>query len=213
MRQLKVGLAAALAATMAVAGCGSPSSNNGSNGGGDSKGIETQQSALDPTAKGPAAEVPGAKKGGVITVYSQLTPNTFDPTDTYYADALAIEKLLFRSPTQFAIRNGKPVLVPDLTDLGTVSSDKLTWTFKMQSGIKYADGSEVKVEDLAYAIKRSFAHDVFANGPTYQLTTFKDGDTYKGPYVSGDAYAGVETPDPTTLVIHLARPFADLPST
>ncbi|MEU7851447.1 ABC transporter substrate-binding protein [Micromonospora parva] len=211
MRQLKVGLAAALAATMAVAGCGSPSSKNGSDGGGDAKGIETQQSALDPTAKGPAAEVPGAKKGGVITVYSQLTPNTFDPTDTYYADALAIEKLLFRSPTQFAIRDGKPVLVPDLTDLGTVSSDKLTWTFKMQSGIRYADGSEVKVEDLAYAIKRSFAHDVFANGPTYQLTTFKGGDTYKGPYASGDDFAGVETPDPTTLVIHLARPFADLP--
>ncbi|MEH0932740.1 ABC transporter substrate-binding protein [Micromonospora sp. CPCC 205558] len=211
MRQLKVGLAAAVAAALAVSGCGSPSSNNGSNDGGDAKGIETQQSAFDPTAKGPAAEVPGAKKGGVITVYSQMTPNTFDPTDTYYADALAIEKLLFRSPTQFAIRNGKPVLVPDLTDLGTVSSDQLTWTFKMQSGIKYADGSEVKVEDLAYAIKRSFAHDVFANSPTYQLTTFKDGDKYKGPYASGDTFAGVETPDSATLVVHLARPFADLP--
>lgn len=211
MRQVKVGLAVALAASLAVTACGSPSANNGSSGGGDAKGIETQQSALDPTAKGPAAEVPGAKKGGVITVYSQVTPNTFDPTDTYYADAMAIEKLIFRSPTQFAIRNGKPVLVPDLTDLGTVSADKLTWTFKMQPGIKYADGSEVKVEDLAYAIKRSFAHDVFANGPTYQLTTFKDGDKYKGPYVSGDAFAGVETPDPSTLVIHLVTPYPDLP--
>ena len=68
-----------MAVAMAVAGCGSPSSNNGSNGGGDAKGIETQQSALDPTAKGPAAEVPGAKKGGTITVYSAVDPEHVRP--------------------------------------------------------------------------------------------------------------------------------------
>ena len=80
--------------------------------------------------------------------------------------------------------------MPDLTDLGTVSADKLTWTFKMQPGIKYEDGTQVKVEDLAYAIKRSFAHDVYVNGPTYQIQYFKDGDKYKGPYKDGDTYAG-----------------------
>ena len=42
-----------------------------------------------------------------------------------------------------------------------MSADKLTWTFKLQSGIKYEDGTAVKAEDLAYAIKRSFAHDVY----------------------------------------------------
>jgi peptide/nickel transport system substrate-binding protein len=101
--------------------------------------------------------------------------------------------------------------VPDLTDVGTVSADKLTWTFKLQPGIKYEDGTEVKVEDLAYAIKRSFAHDVYSNGPAYQLSYFKDGDKYKGPYKDGDNYAGVETPDASTLVIKLAKPFSDLP--
>ena len=141
----------------------------------------TQANAIDPTAKGPAAEVPGAKKGGTITVYSQSTPNTFDPTDIYYVDSNEIGKLLFRTPTQFAIRDGKPVLVPDLTDLGTVSADKLTWTFKMQPGIKYEDGTEVKVDDLAYAIKRSFAHDVYANGPTYQLHVLQGRRQVQGP--------------------------------
>jgi len=200
---------AATAVALAVTGCSSPSSNN--NDQGNKPGIGTDTNALDPTAKGPAPEVPGATKGGTLTVYSQSTPNTFDPTDIYYVDSNEIGKLLFRSPTQFAIRNGKPVLVPDLTDLGKVSSDNLTWTFKMQPGIKYADGTPIKVEDLAYSIKRSFAHDVYSNGPTYQLTYFKDGDKYKGPYTSGDTYSGVETPDASTLVIHLSQPFSDLP--
>ncbi|GIF00083.1 ABC transporter [Paractinoplanes rishiriensis] len=202
--------AASVALVLVLAGCGSPSSQNRS-GTGDTGRITTQQSAMDPNAKGPAPEVAGAQKGGTLTVYAQAVPMSFDPTDTYDVDAQAIEKLFFRSPTQYALRNGKAVLVPDLTDLGTVSPDKLTWTFAMKPGIRYDDGTDVKVDDLAYAIKRSFARDVFPGGPTYQLSYFKDGDKYQGPYAGGDSFAGVETQGTDKLLIHLAKPFADLP--
>jgi peptide/nickel transport system substrate-binding protein len=211
-RRFHVAVAASAAIALGLAGCSSPSSNR--DGGGDNADtgkIEAQSQAIDPNAKGPAKEIDGAKTGGAIEVQAQTTPSTFDPTDIYYVDANGIGKLLFRTPTQFDIRNGKPTLVPDLTDVGTVSADKLTWTFKMQPGIKYEDGTDVKVEDLAYAIKRSFAHDVYANGPAYQLAYFKDGDKYKGPYKSGDTYSGVETQGTDTLIIHLAKPFQDLP--
>jgi peptide/nickel transport system substrate-binding protein len=200
--------AATAALALALAGC---STRSGPPEGGNSGPIGTQTIVMDPDAKGPAPAVAGARPGGTITVYSESTPNTFDPTDIYFTDSNEIGKLLFRTPTQFAMRGGKPILVPDLTDLGTVSADKLTWTFKVRTQAKYADGTDVKIADLAYAIKRSFAHDVFANGPAYQLTYFKDGDKYKGPYTGGDTYAGVETPDEQTLVIHLASPFSDLP--
>ena len=73
--------------------------------------------------------------------------------------------------------------------------------------MKYEDGSQVKAEDVAYAIKRSFAHEELPGGPTDQNDFFKDGDTYKGPYKPGDDYAGVETPDDKTLVIKLGKPF------
>ena len=209
-RRFKVAVAATAAAALGLSGCGSPSAKNDS-GKADTGQIQAQQSATDPDAKGPAPDVAGAKKGGTITVYAQTTPSTLDPTDTYYTDSNEIEKLTFRTPTQYAIRKGQPVLVPDLTDLGTVSSDNLTWTFKMKGTFKYEDGTDVKVEDLAYAVKRSFAHDVFPNGPAYQLSYFKDGDKYKGPYASGDNYAGVETQGTDTLIIHLAKPFSDLP--
>ena len=148
-RRFKLAVAASAALAVGLSGCSSPSSNNDntSNGGGSK--ITTATQSIDATAKGPAPEVAGSRKGGNLTVYAASTPNTFDPTDIYYVDSNEIGKLLFRTPTQFAPRDGKPVLVPDLTDVGTVSADKLTWTFKMQPGIKYEDGTDVKVEDLA----------------------------------------------------------------
>jgi peptide/nickel transport system substrate-binding protein len=213
-RRFKVAVAATAAVALGLTGaCSSPSSNNEGGGGktGDTGSIAQQANAIDAAAKGPAKEIEGAKAGGNLEVQAQTTPNTFDPTDIYYVDSNAIAKLMFRTPTQFDIRDGKPTLVPDLTDLGTPSADKLTWTFKLQPGIKYEDGTDVKVEDLAYAIKRSFAHDVYQNGPTYQTQFFKDGDKYKGPYTSGDTYSGVETQGTDTLIIKLAKPFQDLP--
>ncbi|WP_250005801.1 ABC transporter substrate-binding protein [Actinoplanes sp. M2I2] len=210
-RRFNVAIAATAAVALGVAGCSSPSSNSDSQGGGDNNKITAQVNATDPNAKGPAKEIEGARKGGVLNVVAQTTPNTFDPTDIYYVDSNEIGKTMFRTPTQFDIRDGKAVLVPDLTDLGTPSADKLTWTFKMQPNIKYEDGTPVKVEDLAYSIKRSFAHDIYVNGPTYQLQYFKDGDKYKGPYKDGDNYSGVETQGTDTLIIHLARQFSDLP--
>ncbi|MFC7547850.1 ABC transporter substrate-binding protein [Plantactinospora sp. GCM10030261] len=205
-------MAACAALALGLSGCGSPSSNNNSGNGANEDIKEQSFDATDPDAKGPAPEVPGSRKGGTITITAQTTPHSFDPTNIYYVDTNEIGKLLFRTPTQFALRDGKPVLVPDLMDLGTVSEDKLKWTFKYKAkGTKYEDGTEVKIEDFAYAIKRSFAHDVYSDGPAYQLGLFKDGDKYKGPYTSGKEYAGVETPDDETLVINLAKPFSDLP--
>jgi peptide/nickel transport system substrate-binding protein len=206
--------AVAVTVMLAVAACGSPSSNNSGDSGNTGDAGTAQEKALDPTLKGPAPEVEGAKKGGTITVLSDVSPDTFDPTNTYFVDGNQIEKLVFRALTQYKLddKTQKPILVPDLAeDLGTKSADGLTWTFKLKQGIKYMDGSPVKAEDYAYAIKRSFAHDLYDAGPTYQSQFFKDGEKYKGPYASGDNYAGVETPDESTLIIHLAKKFDDMP--
>lgn len=199
---------------LAVAACGTPSSSNNS---GSSEGNAggAQVKATDATAKGPAPEIEGAKKGGTITVLSDVTPDTFDPSNIYYTDGNQIAKLYMRSLTQYKLdeKTQKPTLVPDLAeDLGTKSADGLTWTFKLKQGIKYDDGTVVKAADYAYSIKRAFAHELFDAGPAYHIQFFKDGDKYKGPYEQkGAPYAGVETPDEKTLIIHLAKKFDDLP--
>lgn len=201
-------IALATAAALTAAGCGvrtPPAATTPS----APTGITLQAQTIDPDAKGPAREIPGARRGGVVTVYGASPPSTLDPTDIYFTDSNEIGKLLFRTPTQFDLRAGKPTLVPDLTDTGEVSDDDLTWTFTFRGG-KYEDGSDIQIDDLAYAIRRSFARDVFTHGPAYQLTYFKGGDTYRGPYKDDGEFAGVET-DGDKLVIHLSKPFTDLP--
>src|SRR4051812_40164639 len=118
----------AVAATvmLAAVACGSPSSNSNSGRGGGSDLGGAQEKATDPTAKGPAAEIDGAKKGGTVTILSDVTPDTFDPTNTYYTDGFQIEKLFYRALTQYRLdpKTQKPTLVPDLAeDLGTKSAD------------------------------------------------------------------------------------------
>ena len=84
------------------------------------------------------------------------------------------------------------VLVPDIaTDLGTPNADFTEWTFTIRDGVRFEDGTPVTADDVAYGIKRSFDRADFPTGPTYSNDYFLDGDSYKGPYLSGTAYPGV----------------------
>jgi peptide/nickel transport system substrate-binding protein len=172
----------------------------------------------DPGAKGPAPEIEGAQKGGTITTLTVQAPETFDPTRAYYIDSLAVLRLTARTLTAMNLGDdGKYHLVPDMaTDLGTPNEDFTEWKFTLKDGIKFEDGTEVTSADIAYAVKRSFATEELPSGPTYQQTYFLDGDKYKGPFKSkadggGPDYAGVETPDDKTVILKMAKPFADLP--
>ncbi len=229
MRWTNVLAVGAVATIGLTAACSAPSGKTGSTSGASSSGGSSSSSssgsgsssssaepgataALLPDAKGPSPAVPGAKTGGTLTVAYATAPSGMDPSSQYYQDSAAILNLTNRQLTAFTIRNGKSVLVPDLaTNLGTRSADGLTWTFKLKPGLKYEDGSVIKAADIGYAIKRSFAQTELPGGPTYQNEFFKDGDKYKGPYKDGEKFAGVSTPDDTTVIIHLRKKFETLP--
>lgn len=167
----------------------------------------------DASAKGPARPVAGARTGGIISVYAEHAPGTLDPSGVNDTDGRQIQKLYLRALTQFDLRAGKPVLVPDLAqDLGQRSPDGLTWTYRLKRGIKYADGTPVKAEHIVYAVKRSFVRPRFDSGPAYQLDFLAGADSYGGPYgPDGEDYPGVEAPDDNTVVFHLAKPFDAFP--
>ncbi len=214
MRWTKVLTVGAVASLGLVAACGAPSATNGGAGGtnGGNKPVDQAGAALDPNAKGPAPAVPGAKKGGILTVAYSTVPANMDPSDQFYQDTAVIFSLTHRALTTFTMRDGKMVLVPDLaTDLGKSSDDGLTWTFTLKDGIKYEDGSPVKAADIVFAAKRSFDPDLAANGPTYQREFFKNGADYKGPYKGDKNWNSVEAPNDKTVVFHLEKRFETLP--
>lgn len=167
---------------------------------------------LDPTARGPAPNVPGAKSGGTVTVLDTASLATgLDPANAYTTGGDEILNLTVRTLTHYQRRGDSYVLVPDLaTNLGTVTDGGLTWTFRLKDGLRYEDGTPISAADVAYSIKRSFAPEL-PGGTTYQKEFFVDGLKYRGPYDDGDAYAGVDAPDGKTLVIHLTKKFPDMP--
>ncbi len=214
MRMKNPAVALATAALMTLAACGGGS------------GTETDSSD-DPTFKegGNAGafknedvqaplEVPSdATEGGTLTVLTANVPSTLDPTQAYYTDSTAIlSDLVTRGLTQYAYNaeSNDMQLIPDMaTDLGRPNEDNTEWTFTLRDGLKYEDGSDVKAEDVAYAVKRSFAIEELPDGPTYQTTFFLDGDKYKGPFKDKGEYAGVTTSG-NDITIKMRRPFTDM---
>ncbi len=161
---------------------------------------------------------PSSTKGaGTLTFDESSTPDSFDPGNTYYAWVLNFDRL-FAMP-MFTYKSCPGTcglqLVPDFaTDMGTTSDNGLTWTFHLQSGVKYENGTVATSADVKYAIERTYDRSVMANGPTYYQVLLKD-PTYPGPYKNRAknlmGLTSVDTPNATTIVFHLAAAFPDLP--
>jgi peptide/nickel transport system substrate-binding protein len=160
---------------------------------------------------------PSTQKGGTLKFVSSQDADSWDPTIGYYAFVWNMERYYTRTLLTYKPGAGKDglTLVPDLAAaMPTVSSDKLTYTFKLKPGIKYEDGSVIKAQDIKYGIERNFAQDVLSGGPLYMISEFDQGQNYPGPYKDTDpnklGLKTIETPDDNTIVFHLKTPFADL---
>jgi ABC-type transport system substrate-binding protein len=155
------------------------------------------------------------KTGGVVKYGLSSTPDSFDPGNTYYAFVWDASRLWARALTTFRPLPGKAglQLVPDLaTSLGKASDGGLTYTYTLRSGLKFSNGAAITSADVKYAIERSnYSPAVLSNGPTYFKAVLKDNATpYKGPYIDKTGnLQSIVTPNATTIVFHLQKPFAD----
>ena len=167
-----------------------------------------------PDAKGPAPEVPGAKKGGILTgrptprrrpTWTRATSSTRTRPPSS-ADAPRPDDL---RPRATASRCSCPDLA---TDLGKASADGLTWTFTLKDGIKYEDGTpgQGRGHRLRHqALVRP--KDLPRTARPTSASSSRVAPTTRAPTSGDKNWKGVEAPDDKTVVIHLEKSFETLP--
>jgi oligopeptide transport system substrate-binding protein len=148
----------------------------------------------------------------ILRVNDITEPNSYDPTQETYSYEYAVGRETF-----------EPLLTPkaDLSDVQpagaqsySVSSDGLTYTFKLRSNAKWSDGKPVTASDWVYGYKH-FLNPALAAGyvdPFFD-GTIKGADRYGSVEVTSASQInsflsglGLSAPDPSTFVITLQHP-------
>ncbi|MFI1013957.1 ABC transporter substrate-binding protein [Streptomyces sp. NPDC020965] len=220
-RSARVIIVAAAAGSLALTGC---SKDNGKNTKDDSKSQQDAKSQSTPVvygdaaaSNGPAAEVPGAKPGGIINVYMQSDLSHMDPGQIYVSDAGQFSNLVHRGLTNFQEdEKGNLTVVGDVaTDSGKSSDGGKTWTFTIKDGIKDQNGNVITSADFRHTIERMYSKVIF-DGPSY-IQSWLSGSDYRkalpdGPYKGKHLPDSVlATPDAKTVVFKFKDPQPDLP--
>jgi peptide/nickel transport system substrate-binding protein len=205
-RRLRAAIAGAAVLALGLSACGG--GNNNSNGGG-AGGTTTAafNAGLDKVFN------PSDKKGGIIKIADESVPDSVDPADTYYGSQWNIIRNWARTLTMFKVGPGAQSndVVPDLAEsLGKTDDHGKTWTYKLKKGLKFEDGTPITAKDVSYGVQRSFDKAIYPDGPTYFNDMLDWPANYKGPYESKgvDVSQAIETPDDSTIIFHLKKPFS-----
>ena len=104
-----------------------------------------------------AASISMAEAKSDIIVAMQLEPPHLDPTS---AAAGAIDSVLYSNVFEGLTRFGPDGSVnPGLASEWTISDDGKTYTFTLQDGVKFHDGSDMTSEDVKFSLDRARADD------------------------------------------------------
>ena len=132
---------------------------------------------------------------------------TFDPgqaTDLYSGEAI---DAIFTGMVQL---NDKLEVTPQMATGWTTSSDNLTWTFHLRSGLQFSDGTQLTSRDVIYSIDRSLSpliSSLTGIASTY-LGLIQDSDKRIAGKMSTLINDSLMAPDATTVVIKLNKPGA-----
>ncbi len=185
-------VAVALVASFSLAGC-SPSE------GGGNQGQDTTE----------------VQKGGTMSYYVG-EPAYIDPYNTQESEGTAVEQSVFDSLTKVDPLDATKVL-PSAAESWEPNDNATVWTFKLNQGGKFSDGTPVTAADFIYAWNR------IVNPKTVNTLTKKADPSvisYHLSYVAGyddvqsgkiPELTGMKAVDDYTLEITLIKPFADFP--
>jgi peptide/nickel transport system substrate-binding protein len=156
-------------------------------------------------------------KGGTLSFDNSSAVESTDPGNIYYAYEWNFVQLYSTPLMTYKACPGNCglQLAPALaTSPGIVSDNGLTWTYHIKPNVKFEDGTTITSQDVKYAVERTFDRGKFPLGPAYfTFLLAPQKPAYPGPYTDRSknlmGLNAVTTPDATTIVFHLAKPFAD----
>ncbi len=139
-----------------------------------------------------AAETP--RRGGVLLAAIAADAPSLDPhQETTFATLQMVaplySTLLQFDPLQY------PKIIGDVASEWKIAPDGLTYTFKLRQGIRFHDGSPLTAADVK---------------ATYDKIVFPPPGVRSNRKNAYAAIAGVEAPDPSTVVVTLKHPSASL---
>ncbi|WP_117215052.1 ABC transporter substrate-binding protein [Allorhizocola rhizosphaerae] len=184
----------------------------------DTNRVTTGVIAMDPKdSRGPAPEVPGATKGGTLTILRLTKISHMDPQRVYSFAGLMNASLYARYLTTWKDDGkGNLTLVGDLAETPgkNVNGDCKVWEFKLKSGLKFEDGRPITSKEVAYGIARSFDPDL-TGGPTYVQEWLADDPQYDTKWDfkanKNSLPPGLSTPDASTVRFEFKKARCDLP--
>lgn len=104
------------------------------------------------------SSVSGIKEGGSITLALESEPDHLDP---YLATAADTRAILFNVFEGLVKPDKDGNLIPAVAaSLPDISSDGLTYTFKIRSGIKFQNGNAVTAGDVKYSLETAKADKI-----------------------------------------------------
>ncbi|MGC8752014.1 MAG: ABC transporter substrate-binding protein [Fervidicoccaceae archaeon] len=129
---------------------------------------------------------PTTAQGATIVIGVTDKVTDLDPANAY--DFFTWEVLYNTMEGLVKYKPGTLEIVPALAQNWTVSSDGMTWTFKLRPNLKFSDGTPLTAYDVVRSVKRVMN---ISGDPSWLVTSFvKD----------------VEAPDAQTVVFHLKIP-------
>lgn len=137
------------------------------------------------------AAVPAPGQAATLTVGTSAEPSALDPHYHNLGPNTRARKHVFESLVSM---DAKMRLQPELAESWR-AVDETTWEFKLRKGVKFHDGTEFTAQDFVYTVCRI---PNVANSPS-SFTVYTKG------------IAGIEAPDPHTLVIKTGKPYPLLP--
>lgn len=123
---------------------------------------------------------------------------TIDPALSTDGGSIAAIDLVFTGLVQL---DNKLQIHDQLAASHSVSSDGLTWTFKLRPNLKFSDGTPLTSADVAYSIDRALQPRVKSAVALTYMGLIKGAPELAAGKVKTIIGDGILTPDPDTVVI------------